>query len=186
MTDFATLFAIIVASLRAAVANHSARERTRTTILVLAWYRIGRAAQRFQTLFARWQSNTLPTPRPSRAGKPRAARAKTYFPTGRAWLAANRHDICGNASQLQHLFAHPDLPAFLVAAPQAGRILRPLCHMLGIDPPPGATLPPHPPRPRKPRPAPAPPPAPDPNATPDRPIQPWVLAAARYWRKKSA
>ena len=173
-----------MASLRAAVANHSARERTRMPILVLAYYRIGRAAQRFQFLFARWQANTLPTPRPSRAGKPRKSCAKPGFPTGRAWLAANRHDVCGFASQLQHLFSHPDLPAFLVAAPQAGRILRPLCHMLGIEPPPGATLPPRPPRPRKPRPAPAPPPAPDPNATPDRPIPRRVLAAARYWRAR--
>ncbi len=54
------------------------------------------------------------------------------------------------------------MPEFLAAAPQAGRILRPLCHMLGIALPAILQLPAPPPRrkpvkPPRPKPAPLPP-----------------------------
>jgi hypothetical protein len=52
-------------------------------------------------------------------------------------------------SQLQHQLSQPEMMALLEAAPQAGRILRPLCWMLAIPLPPNLRLPP---RPRKPRP----------------------------------
>ena len=40
------------------------------------------------------------------------------------------------ASQLRHLLRDAEFAAFLAAAPQAGRLLRPLCRMLGIGPDP--------------------------------------------------
>ncbi len=46
------------------------------------------------------------------------------------------------ASQLQHLLAEPEMAALIAAAPQMGRILRPLCRMLGVRPPPGLRAPP--------------------------------------------
>jgi hypothetical protein len=52
---------------------------------------------------------------------------------------------------IANLINDPEFLAFLAAAPQAGRILRPMCHMLGIT-----DLDAHirlPPRPTKPRPA---------------------------------
>jgi hypothetical protein len=52
-------------------------------------------------------------------------------------------------SQLQHLLCQPEMVALLEAAPQAGRILRPLCWMLAIPLPANLRLPP---RPRKPKP----------------------------------
>jgi hypothetical protein len=54
-------------------------------------------------------------------------------------------------AQLQHLLADPEMAALVAAAPQAGRVLRPLCRMLGVRPPPGPLAPPSRPR------APAPP-----------------------------
>ncbi len=44
------------------------------------------------------------------------------------------------ASQLQHLLADPAMADLLAAAPQAGRLLRPLCQMLGVRPPPARSL----------------------------------------------
>ena len=172
METLATLLTAILTGMRAALAPHVNRDRTRTAVLLCAWTRIGRAASRFQALFTRWQSNTLPTPRPTRAARTTETRQKPYFPAGRAWLAGTTdHHVRGRASQLQHLLAHPDMAEFLAAAPQAGRILRPLCHMLGIDLPQALLLSPRAraggaggglslprqPKPRKPKPAPLPP-----------------------------
>ena len=167
MPTLAAVFSIILSGLRAAVANssalrslnpaHAERVRARTAMLVLVWGRIGRMANRFEKLFARWRANTLPNrtlprPRPARASEPATPRKNPGWPTGRAWLVhVVGYEAAGRASQLQHLLAHPDMAAFLHAAPQAGRILRPLCHMLGIAPPLApAPLEPQPPPTRRP------------------------------------
>ena len=75
--------------------------------------------------------------------------------------------------------------ALLATAPQAGRLLRPLCHALAVDLPACLRRPSRPrARPRAPRPAPAPqPPAPQPPAPqPPAPrFEPYVAAAARAW-----
>ena len=163
MPTIASLFSTILAGLRAAVANssalksanpaHAERARARSALLVLVWGRIGRMANRFEALFARWRAGTLPKFRSSRAGAPTTPREKSRFPAGRAWLVhVVGYEAAGRASQLQHLLARPDMAEFLQAAPQAGRILRPLCHMLGIDPPLAAPpLEPQQPQPRGPQ-----------------------------------
>ena len=136
METLATLLTAILSGLRAALAPHVNHHTPRTPIFLIAYNRIGRAVRRFQNLFDRWQANTLPTPRPARAARATEPRQKPYFPAGRAWLAGTTdHHVRGYASQLQHLLAHPDMAEFLAAAPQAGRILRPLCHMLGVTMP---------------------------------------------------
>ncbi|MCC6717078.1 MAG: hypothetical protein IT555_04275 [Acetobacteraceae bacterium] len=158
MTNLVTLFCAILTDLRAKIGAHLGRDRTYQAILTQAWARIGRTAQRFQRLYDRWQNGTLPEPRPSRAGQPRPARpARAYFPRRRAWLATTTdHHVRGHASQLAHLLARPDFGDFLAAVPRAGRLLRPLCHMLGIDVP-APIL--RPAKPRNPCPRPEPPPA---------------------------
>ena len=175
MPNVAILFSTILTGLRAAVANssalrsvnpaHAERVRARTALLVFVWGRIGRMANRFDNLFARWRASTLPNrtlakPRPSRAGQPTTPHERSKIPAGRAWLVGVvGYEAAGRASQLQHLLAHPDMAEFLHAAPQAGRILRPLCHMLGIDPPAGIATPPARSPPAPSRPAPSRPPA---------------------------
>ena len=155
----ATLFRAIVTSLRTAVAPLTGFEHPRAALFILLVNRICRMANRFDALFAKWQAGTLPKPRPSRAGPSRAdpsrvgqsrtpgePRARPRLPGRRAWLLHVTEQvrlaaaICG--TQLQHQFATPDFAAFLQAAPQAGRILRPLCRMIGIDPPPECAWPP--------------------------------------------
>ena len=170
MSTIATRFREILTGLRAAIGMHLDKDRARDAIFVLVWHRIGRMANRFDALFAKWQAGTLPKPRPSRpgrTGKPRDPQLR--LPQGRVWLvAAVGYHAAGRAGQLQHLFTDPDFDKFLQAVPQAGRILRPLCHMLGIDPPAPLRLPPRPRTvaPRKPRPPKAPP------LQPEHPIYP--------------
>lgn len=174
MTDLATSFRAILTGLRAAIAAHAVRDRVHEAVLVLVWGRIGRMANRFDALFARWRAGTLPKPRPSRAGKKRAPAplsspppaAHPRLPRRRAWVVGIvGWQSAGFASQLQHRLDQPDLAPFLAAVPQAGRILRPLCHMLGIAQPPPLQLPPRPPRVRPPRPR-----STRPRAEPTRPL----------------
>ena len=87
------------------------------------------------------------------------------------------------ALQVELFLANPDTRALVEAAPQAGRILRPLCRGLNLTPPDWLRLPDRPqPAPResaKPVSTAAPP---DPPRH-DRPIPPYVPAAARAWKK---
>ena len=83
METIGTLLTAILTGMRTALAPHVDRDPARTPVLLLAWTCIGRAAARLQSLFARWKANTLPAPRPSRAGQPRQPRPKPYFPAGR-------------------------------------------------------------------------------------------------------
>jgi hypothetical protein len=142
MPTLATRFSLILAGLRAAIAPVAARDRARTTLLVLLWGRLARSATRFERLFARWRAGTLPRPRPARAGQRTRRQPHPHLPANPAWLVAMVRETAPMASQLQHLLAHPDIADFLAAAPQAGRILRPLCHMLGLPRPPALPPPP--------------------------------------------
>jgi len=128
------------------------------TILDLACQRIGRTMQRLVQLYERWKSNTLPKLRPSRAGKPRPDNKDPNkpkplrLPNKPLWLAGGTdYRVRGKASQLEHLLNQSDATEFLTAVPRAGRLLRPLCRMLGMKVP-AIALPPRPRKPRKPRP----------------------------------
>lgn len=193
MHSLATLLTHILTGLRAAIAAHAARPHAEsalmpwprpaearpprpqppTALFTLAWAYIGRTARRLENLIARWHTNTLPTPRAPRLRPTRPQDAtkpgKPRLPRGRAWLAATAgFHTRGRASQLNHLIESPDFKDFLAAAPQAGRLLRPLCHILGIAPHLALPPRPRPPRIRPPRPTPTPP--------PEQPIDLWRRA----------
>ena len=179
METLATRFVNILRDLRAVIGAHMVRDPARVPLFTLLWTRLGRTARRFETLFAQWQDGTLPKPRASRAGQPRTTRTPSpRLPRGRTWVVALvGYRAAGHAGQLQHLLADPAMSAFLVAVPQAGRMLRPLCRILGIaaapELPAALALPP-PPRFRPPPPPPPPwrgienPPAVAPPASPPR------------------
>ena len=129
---------------------------------ILLSTRVGDAARRIERMLVRF-----------RAGKLwRRAAAGTVTRTGRAvagrgpalprrfgWLVqACGYRAAGYGSQLQTLLNTPDMAELLAAAPQAGRILRPLCRALAFEWP---VQEPKPekiktPRVRKPRPKPEP------------------------------
>ena len=188
MHSLATLLTHILTGLRSAIAAHAARPDAEsalipwprpaearpprpqppTALFTLAWAYIGRTARRLENLIARWHTNTLPKPQAPRLRPARtqdaAESGKPRLPRGRAWLAiAADYHTRGRASQLNHLIESPDFTDFLAAAPQATRLLRPLCHILGIAPHLALPIRPRPPRIRPPHPAPQPPAPPSPH-----------------------
>ncbi len=145
----------LLTRLRATIAAKAAPLRgALCALLNLAWNRISRAQYRLDKLIAKWRAGTLPKPRPSRAGQPRKPAATTTerpkFPYRRGWLLEFAGEIPYLGEELQRqMESQPEFAEFIAACPQAGRILRPLCHMLGIEVP--ATFRREPPK-RKPRP----------------------------------
>ncbi|MCC6719621.1 MAG: hypothetical protein IT555_17195 [Acetobacteraceae bacterium] len=182
-TTLCQALAVTLSGVRATVANHIARARHLEPLLAFVYYRLTRMVLRLDRLAQRWQAGTLPKPRPSRAGQPRAARAKPpalpfAIPRGRLWLPRLVQPTAQYSGQVEVFLADPQTRALVEAAPQAGRILRPLCVALGITPPPWLRLPDRPRPPRKPRTPPPPPPT-------DRPLPDYVRAAVRAWKPKS-
>jgi hypothetical protein len=146
--------------------------------------RLARLATRFQALFDRWQSNTLPTPRAPRARPAsRAPQDAPRLPRAQGWVGRRIPEAAPPASFLISLLQNPETQSFVHAAPQAGRLLRPLCRALGIPAPDWLKLPRRP-RPARPRPdRPRPPRAPR-LTDPDLGLQPYVIAAARASKKR--
>ncbi len=132
-------FAFIIGTLLQAVA---ARGAVIGVIHILIWKRLSRLGVRFAKLAARVRSGKLPsaTSAGSRAGR-QAKRRKSddpadrpveRLPRGFAWLLRLVPEAAVYGSQLNHLLSDPEMVALLQAAPQMGRLLRPLCQMLGI------------------------------------------------------
>jgi hypothetical protein len=67
----------------------------------------------------------------------RFGRAGFGLPGGSGWLIRRcGWQAAGCGSQLRQLLAEPEMAALLLAAPQAGRLFRPLCRMLAVELPP--------------------------------------------------
>jgi hypothetical protein len=148
--------------------------------------RAARAVTRLLALFALWQAGTLPKPRydfprPRIQATPRPRQPYQRLPRSRAWAGARVFELRAYASQLSHLLANPDMAPFLAACPQAGRLLRPLCHAIGADLPLHLQLPARPSRKRPPRP---PRPRPLKLTDPSLKLPPYVIRAVRYFRRK--
>jgi hypothetical protein len=152
----AETFGLIIGGLcKAAAVRMCADPSVRPPLLLIhAWLK--RLVQKFAALVARAEAGTLRPPRPGRHRAPAKnppGKPRPRWPTNFAWLIRMLpYEAACFGSQLQHQFSQPEMMALLEAAPQAGRLLRPLCRMLAIDLPPALHLPPRPPRPPKPKP----------------------------------
>ena len=165
MSSLPTLFRAILTSLWAVIAPIAAKNPAKTALLIRIANHLNRTIQRFETLFARWQTNTLPKLRPNKPhpnkphpekphpGRPHTSRTTPRLPRGPAWILrhVDHYNARGCASQLQHLLHAEDMAAFLAAVPRAARLLRPLAKSLGLhmpgDPPPPLPKPARPPKP---------------------------------------
>jgi len=144
----------------------------------LTWLLVDRIRgikQRFARLAARLRAGTyVPrrhTPRqPPAARKPRRPNP---LPQTFGWLQNLLPEAVMYRSQLEHLLRDPEFVALMQAAPAPmARVLRPLCWMLRVTPPPVLARP-RPPRRPSLRPAPpAEPPAADPPAAEARALPP--------------
>jgi hypothetical protein len=61
-------------------------------------------------------------------------RPASIWPRKRVWLVAMQgYEAAGCGLQFQHILGQPDMVALLKACPQAARIMRPMCRMLGVE-----------------------------------------------------
>ena len=194
LTDHLThIVAVIRVAIGLLIAPVPARESHALMVQKL-FNRVGRAARLFARLHALWLANRLPAPRPGRARPPKAQTAPEHplpppIPRAKGWfLNAGRHHAGLAHHHLTEFLARTDLPDFLAAVPRAGRYLRPLCRLLAVPQPGFLALPPRPRPKRTPRPRTIHPRRlnlRNPQLPPgDPPFRPYVLAAARYFRKR--
>ncbi len=107
-------------------------------LIALLWNRLSRLTRRFDALVARLDAGQPAAPRRQRSTRPARAAPEPgtlRLPRERFWLIRLLpHQAAAYGSQLQALLADPRTAALLAAAPEAGRILRPLCRLLAIHP----------------------------------------------------
>ncbi len=134
---FALLCWRVVAAL---VKEYAGRANPLVPLAVLAAY-LERVHRRMVTLMRRLHTGTMPRLRPRRERPARETEAprerknlRIRLPRHHAWLAgeigwAGR----GVAAQIAYMLNQPDTAALIAASPQAQRMLRPFCHMLGLS-----------------------------------------------------
>ena len=125
-------FSNILSDLQAVIAAHAARNRALTVLLVAVWGRVARMRTRLERLVALWRAGTLPKVRAPRVGRVGATGMRVRLPTGPAWLLDYVREAGGFGAQIENLLTQEAFAAFVAAVPQAGRVLQPLCRMLGV------------------------------------------------------
>jgi hypothetical protein len=130
-------FTSVLVALQAAIAVVAAREHALTALLVAVWGRIGRIRTRLERLIALWRAGKLPKARISRGRVPGTPASKPVlvFPATPAWLLVAVREAAPFGARLEDLLSEAECKEFLAAAPQARRLLRPLCRMLGVGVP---------------------------------------------------
>ena len=125
----------IVAGLAAVVARRFLKDPKFFALIIPLWSWLGRSGRRFGRVKVQ---PAVPVAVSVRAVTPLVAKVRTRgvrLPSRRGWLVrALGYEAAGYGCQLQALLAEPELQALLIAVPAAGRILRPLCRMLGVEP----------------------------------------------------
>jgi hypothetical protein len=148
-------FATLILWLGRAVDGPSMWGNFSRPLALLIVNRIREINQAFARLAARIKAGTYVPRRPAdtpRRHAERKPRGPNKLPQGFAWLVKLLPETAAYGSQLQVLFAEPEMAALMEAAPAAlRRPLRSLCRMLGVTPPPILAPPPSPPRPKPPR-----------------------------------
>jgi hypothetical protein len=132
---FAHPLSRILQALREVIASRAGLDRRLAPLVLLLWPYLNRLATRLEALARRLDNGRAAAIRP-RATTPRAGSAQPRppaLPRGFAWLTTLIRETAPFRGQVQHLLANPEWAALLVD-PRAGRILRPLCRMLGIAP----------------------------------------------------
>jgi hypothetical protein len=142
-------FATIVDGLCRAVAARAVEDRAFAPVALLLWGWLRRVARRFAALAGRAAAGTLRPPAANRrcpdwaAAKPRLNLLRLNLPRGFGWLGQAVPYARPFGGQLTAFLATPEAAALLAAAPQAARLLRPLCRMLGARPIPALPPPRH-------------------------------------------
>ena len=130
-------FTSIIEGLCRVLTKHGRARFITAPVLLLIWNRIIRMARRFASLTERYCAGTLAEPAParSRGTSPRPARvpASEALPGHFRWLVNMIPEAEAIAGDVCWLLQRPEMEELIDMAPQVGRILRPLCRMLGIE-----------------------------------------------------
>ena len=129
--ETARRFGVIMAGLAALVARRFLREPHLIGLVGPLWSWLNRCVQRFEQA----RPQTTPRKAPTRTASARVATVtpKLRLPSGKAWLVrALGWEAAGYGSQLETLLGEPEMQTLLASMPTLGRILRPVCRMLGV------------------------------------------------------
>ncbi len=124
-----------------AIAAHGVRGLLTAPLLLLLWSRLRRMAVRARRLATRMKAGA-PLSIPRRKAAPRSESSRPYvrLPRGALWLVRAVPGTAAGAATLQFLLDDPQM-AEVAQLPPMRRLLRPLCRMLGVRPPPIAKKP---------------------------------------------
>ena len=129
----------ILRALRGEIGGWALRGLLNHALMILLYRRIGEVCGKMERLVARFQAGRLwrRAPRASAERKPtEVAPTKTarIWPVQSDWLVRRAaYQAVGYGLQLQTVLQRPEMVELLKAAPQAARILAPICRMLAID-----------------------------------------------------
>ena len=102
----------------------------------LIWRRLRRMSRRFAVIMAHFRAGTLPAPGSAlpRPATPRRDGLRPQRPSQRlGWVIyAVSWFVWGRHYELEEMLEDPEMAAQVAAAPQLGRVLRPLCRMLAV------------------------------------------------------
>jgi hypothetical protein len=125
--------------MRAAVGGWGGRGFLAAVVTLLLFRRLGQICGTFERLSQRFQAGRLwriagRVAGASAEGRKRAA-AELGWPRRFGWLvSAAKHHAAVYSAQLRAVLEAPEMVELLIAAPQARRLLRPVCRMLAIEP----------------------------------------------------
>lgn len=128
--DLAQRLAAILLGLAGLVAWRFLKNPRLVGIIVPLWRRLTRIAGRFERVVVRPAKV-----RTARTGRgPGGKAVAVSLPSGRGWLVRELGwEAAGFGSQLAHLLAEPEMQALIATVPGVGRILRPVCRILGYE-----------------------------------------------------
>ena len=129
---------VLIRALRGSVGRWSGLGWLGGGLALVLYRRLGEIERRMAGLGARFRAGRLWRREGRSALAPGVsvggARVRV-LPVQFGWLVRMAaHEAAGFGSQLRAVLAHPEMRALLAAAPQVGRVLRPLCRMLAVEP----------------------------------------------------
>ena len=156
-------FGAFIGRVKQAVADGSGRNKALMgPITILLWWYLSRVLRRLSALHVKFVAGTLAAPCPREVAPerkaPEARPAKPRIPSGHVFIP---YFVGHLHHAMRELIADPEMVALIQAAPQAGRILRPLWRRMTPDPLPEVLRLPK--RPRRSRQKPPPEPEPEPR-----------------------
>jgi hypothetical protein len=130
---------IVLRNLRGGIGGWCVRGLVGSALGILLFGRLGAVMLRMERMTARFLAGGLWRIE-GRVGGARAAasgvgrREARVWPGGFGWLVRMvGWQAAGYGSQLRAVLTTPEMVALLTASPEAGRVLRPVCRLLGIE-----------------------------------------------------